>query len=87
MQRQAQHRQTAGKRQPDDQQQSVAVPVNLSPAESQEAVHPPLPEHNTQDYRLGEVMSQNLWPQYDRRFVGITRHNLWSQGMKIYRAI
>ena len=26
-------------------------------------------------YTQGEVTSQNLWSQYDRHFVGITRHN------------
>jgi len=26
----------------------------------------------------GAVTSQNLWPRYDRRFVGITWHNVWS---------
>ena len=25
-----------------------------------------------------EVMSQNLLPRYDRHFVGITWHNVWS---------
>ena len=30
------------------------------------------------DYTLGEVTSQNLWPRYDRHFVGITWHNVWS---------
>ena len=38
--------------------------------------------HNTQ----GVVTSQNLWPQYDRHFVGITRHmDVW--GAKIYRVV
>ena len=26
-------------------------------------------------YTRGEVTSQSLWSRYDRRFVGITRHN------------
>jgi len=26
----------------------------------------------------GEVTSQNLWPRYDRHFVGVTWHNVWS---------
>ena len=26
----------------------------------------------------GEVTSQNLWSRYDRHFVGITWHNVWS---------
>ena len=30
--------------------------------------------HNTQ----GEMTSPNLWPRYDRHFVGITWHNMWS---------
>jgi len=29
-------------------------------------------------YTPGEVTSQNLWPRYDRHFVGITWHNVWS---------
>jgi len=29
-------------------------------------------------YTQGEVTSQNLWPRYDRHFVGITWHNVWS---------
>ena len=29
-------------------------------------------------YRQGEVTSQNLWPRYDRHFVGITWHNVTS---------
>ena len=28
-------------------------------------------------YRQGEVTSQNLRPRYDRRFAGITWHNVW----------
>jgi len=38
-------------------------------------------KYNTQSrlrYTYGEVTSQNLWPRYDRHFVGITRHNVWS---------
>ena len=31
----------------------------------------------------GEVTPQNLWPRYDRHFVGITWHNVWSWGAKI----
>ena len=27
-------------------------------------------------YTWGEVTSQNLWPRYDRHFVGITWHNV-----------
>jgi len=34
-----------------------------------------------------EVTLQNVWPRYDRHFVGITWHNVWSQGAKIYRVI
>jgi len=29
-------------------------------------------------YTQGEVTSQNLWPQYNRHFVGITEHNVRS---------
>ena len=29
-------------------------------------------------YTWGEVTSRNLWPRYDRHFVGITWHNVWS---------
>jgi len=29
-------------------------------------------------YPQGEVTSQNLWSRYDRHFVGITRHIMWS---------
>jgi len=29
-------------------------------------------------YTYAEVTSQNLWPRYDRHFVGITQHNVWS---------
>ena len=29
-------------------------------------------------YTQGELTSQNLWSRYDRHFVGITRHNMWS---------
>ena len=29
-------------------------------------------------YTWGEVTSQNLWPRYDRHFVGTTWHNVWS---------
>ena len=29
-------------------------------------------------YTYGEATSQNLWSQYDRHFVGITRHNALS---------
>ena len=29
-------------------------------------------------YTYGVVTSQNLWSQYDRRFVSITRHNALS---------
>ena len=28
--------------------------------------------------KYGEVTSQNLWPRYDRHFVGITWHNVTS---------
>ena len=37
------------------------------------------PTH-TEDYLYtqGEVTSQDLWSRYDRHFVGITWHNLWS---------
>ena len=38
-------------------------------------------------YTSGEVTSQNLWPRYDRHFVGIARHNVWSSGAKSYRVI
>ena len=38
-------------------------------------------------YAQGEVTSQNLWPRYDRHFVGITWHNAWSYGAKIYCVI
>jgi len=38
-------------------------------------------------YTWSEVTSQNLWPRYDRHFVGITWHNVCSQGPKIGRAI
>ena len=34
-------------------------------------------------YTYGEVTSQNLWPRYDRHFVAVTWHNVWSQGAKI----
>ena len=37
--------------------------------------------------KAGEVTSQNLWPRYDRHFVGITWHNVWSSAAKIYRVI
>ena len=30
---------------------------------------------------------QNLWSRYDRHFVGITCHNVWSYWMKIYHVI
>ena len=29
-------------------------------------------------YTQGEMTSQNLWSLYDRHFVGITWHNVWS---------
>ena len=29
-------------------------------------------------YTQGEVTSQYLWPRYERHFVGITWHNVWS---------
>jgi len=29
-------------------------------------------------YTYSEVTSQNLGPRYDRHFVGITWHNVWS---------
>ena len=29
-------------------------------------------------YTKGEMTSQNLWPRYDRHFVGVTWHNVWS---------
>jgi len=29
-------------------------------------------------HTYGEVTSQNLWPRYDRHFVGTTWHNVWS---------
>ena len=35
----------------------------------------------------GEVTSQNLWSRYDRHFVGITRHNVWNERVKIYHVI
>jgi len=38
-------------------------------------------------YMYGEVTSQSLWSRHDRHFVGITWHNMWSQGAKIYRVI
>ena len=38
-------------------------------------------------YTQGEVTSQNLWPRYDRHFVGIIRRNVWSKAAKIYRVI
>ena len=38
-------------------------------------------------YAWGEVTSQNLWPRHHRHFVGITWHNVWSKGAKIYRVI
>ena len=31
-------------------------------------------------YAWSEVTSQNPWPRYDRRFVGITWHNVWNWG-------
>jgi len=33
------------------------------------------------------MTSQNLWSRYDRHFVGITWHNVWSYWMKIYHVI
>jgi len=30
---------------------------------------------------------QNLWPRYDRHFVGITRRNMWCYVATIYRVI
>jgi len=36
-------------------------------------------------YMQGEVTSQNLWTRYHHHFVGITWHNVWSKGAKIYR--
>ena len=32
----------------------------------------------TLQYTEGEMMSQNIWPRYDRHFVGITWHNVRS---------
>ena len=40
------------------------------------AVLPRLGDAST--YALGEVTSPNLWSQYDRHSVGITRHNALS---------
>jgi len=38
-------------------------------------------------YTWGEVTSQNLWPRYDRHFVGVKRHNVLGQMAKNYRVI
>ena len=35
----------------------------------------------------GEITSRNLRPRYDRHFVGMTWHNVWSWGAKSYRVI
>ena len=33
------------------------------------------------------MTSHSLWSQHDRHVVGITRHNAWSEGAKIYCVI
>jgi len=38
-------------------------------------------------YTQGKMTSHSLWSQYDRNFVGITRHNALSLMAKIYRVI
>ena len=38
-------------------------------------------------YTQGKVTSQTLWSQYDGHFVGITRHNAFSEMAKICRFI
>ena len=38
-------------------------------------------------YTQREATSQYLRPRYDRHFVGITWHNVWSYAAKIYRVI
>jgi len=38
----------------------------------------PLNQYYFCGYTQGEVTSQNLWSRYDRHFVGITRHVVWS---------
>jgi len=34
-------------------------------------------------YTQSEVTSHSLWSRHGRHFVGITRHNVWSEGAKI----
>jgi len=34
--------------------------------------------HQPALYTQGDVTSRNLWPRYNRHFVGITRHYVWS---------
>jgi len=47
------------------------------------------PVHHSVDIIMHRVTvtSQNLWSQYDRHFVGITRHIVWSEKAKIYGVI
>jgi len=36
------------------------------------------PKSHVVYYTQGDVMSQNLWPRYNRHFLGMTWHNVWS---------
>jgi len=41
----------------------------------------------TKCYTQGKVTSHSLWSRHGRHFVAITRHNVWSEGTKIYCVI
>jgi len=38
-------------------------------------------------FAINSVMSQSLWSQYDRHFVGITRYNALTKTANIYSVI
>ena len=36
------------------------------------------PKSHVVYYTQGDMTSQNLWPRYNRHFLGMTWHNVWS---------
>jgi len=58
---------------------TVAAAAGVSTSLGNQHTSLPSPPHLVNNNTWGEVASHNLWPRYDRHFVGITWHNVWSK--------